>query len=588
MYAKVMASGAGVVGLLRYLTNEKQGEKQHAAGDEHELGAVVYRNLAAENPSDARLQMEIVASRSEKCKKPFMHFALSWPPNERPSEALIVEAMDKTLTKLGLEEHQAVYAIHREKSHLHIHAAINRVGPDGRAWGDLKSADRLRKKSHEVEKEMGFAPRELFSKQDADREPRLTAKQKRIHERTGIEPDLRYAQRTQDAKVSAAAFADRVRDAAKNAMRADSWEAVHTGLRRHGLALREYVNPKNPKRSGLEVVDLKIVGERCAGSAIGSDFGKAKLEKTLGAFVPGQSNDRVQMLGTIERERSGEALAEPLASKARLEATRQNPTPADAQRGDSPLFLEYQAERQQRAANRQRALERQRARDKERREQLRNDHAAECRRVRESLHGNAARAFISVLSEDWTQSRERLKITIAEERKRIQSDYGLITWTHFVSDLAERGDDRAIVQISQWNGHAERDIPDKVATVPVLHPASIAPEVAVVPPLELTIPELSNFERICRDYKTAVFEKPDEHKNYTQGPVLYVDERDGSFAIRTGPNTAAVLRSVASDVLERIRKWMETIEKLVVKPFVRDGQWDVHQIEKYQEVDRER
>ena len=206
MIFKVMADGARVGGLLAYMlkgTNASveldPADEPHLGEDEErELGTVEYRNLASDNRRDAAREMEIVARRSERCKKPFLHYAIAWPPNEKPSEERMVEAMDRTLAKMGLQQHQAVYAVHREKDHLHIHAAINRV-IEGRAWSRFKSFNRLAEASLEVEKEMGFLPREQFAKHIADREVKPTAKQQRIYERTGVEPDLRFAERAHEA-----------------------------------------------------------------------------------------------------------------------------------------------------------------------------------------------------------------------------------------------------------------------------------------------------------------------------------------------------------------------------------------------------
>ena len=452
-----MASGASVGGLLAYMTGgSKSAGGKHAAG-EHELGAVAYRNLTADNRLDARIEMDIEASRSEKCKKPFMHFALSWPPSERPSEARIIEAMDKTLAKLGLEEHQAVYAIHREKGHLHIHAAINRVGPDGRAWSELKSAVRLGEASHEVEKEMGFADREQFLKPEADREVRPTARQQRIYERTGVEPDLRFAERAREAEVRATALADRIKDDARKAMRADSWATVHANLAQHGLGLREYANPKNPKRSGLEIVDFRT-GERCAASAIGSDYGKLKLEKSgLGAFVPGPENDRLRALGYVDREPAAPKIGQGHERAPEPPEMRDSPTAAEPQRDDIPLLAEYQALRRARSAERERALEEQRARDRERRERLREEQAARRRRIRELVGGRDAKAFLGELGRYGAALRDQLRATISGERHQLKADHGLLTWTDFVADRAERGDARAVAEMEKLGGRRGRE-----------------------------------------------------------------------------------------------------------------------------------
>ena len=100
MIGKVMAGGRGVGGLLRYMTQERDAARsltEYVTGDQHELGAVAYRNLLAESPAEAAREMALVARLSARCEKPFLHVQLAWHPEERPSDAQALEAMDRTL-----------------------------------------------------------------------------------------------------------------------------------------------------------------------------------------------------------------------------------------------------------------------------------------------------------------------------------------------------------------------------------------------------------------------------------------------------------------------------------------------------------
>ncbi len=463
MLGKVMAGGKGAGGLVRYVTQERDEARsltEYVTGDQHEIGAVVYRNLLAENPRDAAKEMALTAKLSSRCEKPFMHLSIQWHPEERPTNEQMIEAMDRSLAKLGLEDRQAVYAIHLEKEHVHIHAAVNRVGADGRAWRDFRSAERFGVATHEVEHEMGFIDRyQQIERARAEgrgkgQDLHPTARQQRIAERSGREPDLSYQERLQVQRASADAFADRIAKEAKAVLRsAQSWTDAHERLAQHGLGLREFVNPKNPARKGLEVVEI-ATGERCAASDLGSDYGRAKLEKRLGAFERGPENERLEALRRVEAPRPDRTPSQGRSGSSAGQETRKT-----AAREDSSLWREYQADRLTRSAERERALDRQRAHERDRREALRHGRADERDRLRDGgLRGAAWKAARSELAFEYAKARQILDDTIKSERTQIHRDYGPRTWTEFVNDRAAAGDGRAIAQIAKWNRSNERKL----------------------------------------------------------------------------------------------------------------------------------
>ncbi len=449
-----MASGRGASGLVGYLTRERAGRAltEYVTGDQHELGAVVYRNLLAAGPQEAAREMARTATLSERCAKPFLHIELSWHPSERPSDAQMVEALDRTLAKMGLEDRQAVYAVHREKAHLHIHAAINRVGADGRAWAVWRSAERLEAASHAVERELGFAPREQFLR-PAREQGRGTAQQQRIAERSGIAPEASYQERLVAGREQAAAFAARVGEVARAALReAQNWEQAHAQLAVHDLGVRAYVNPKSPTRVGLEIVELRS-GERCGASALGSDYGRAKLEQRLGAFASGPLHARFEALRGVDASRPDR---NPAPERRRPVAGRET---SRRTRVDSPLWQGYQAARLERTAGRERALDQQRAHDRDRRAALREHAAKERALLRESgLHGAVGKAARAELAFAHAQRRAVLEATLASERAELQRAYGARTWTQYVVERAGAGDNRAIAQLAEWNRGNERSI----------------------------------------------------------------------------------------------------------------------------------
>lgn len=58
---------------------------------------------------------------------PVDHWVLSWQQGECPSAEQSKEATEIFLKRLGLEGHQAVWAVHANTQNTHLHIAVNRV-----------------------------------------------------------------------------------------------------------------------------------------------------------------------------------------------------------------------------------------------------------------------------------------------------------------------------------------------------------------------------------------------------------------------------------------------------------------------------
>ncbi len=60
-------------------------------------------------------------------------YSLSWHPDERPSQATMLQAARESLVVLGIADRQALIVCHRDQRHPHLHLIVNRVSPaDGR------------------------------------------------------------------------------------------------------------------------------------------------------------------------------------------------------------------------------------------------------------------------------------------------------------------------------------------------------------------------------------------------------------------------------------------------------------------------
>jgi hypothetical protein len=164
MIPRVGKQGRSFKGAARYYLFDKRAETSER------VAHVETRNLPTQDPDlgwqvmaatamDAdRLKREAgVDRRGRKLTKPVFHMSLSWEPGERPSHAHMVETMDSALAALGLEEHQAIYAIHEDQQHPHIHVFLNIVDPEtGRSNSVRYSKERLSRWAQAYEQEHGI------------------------------------------------------------------------------------------------------------------------------------------------------------------------------------------------------------------------------------------------------------------------------------------------------------------------------------------------------------------------------------------------------------------------------------------------
>jgi hypothetical protein len=451
--------GSGVRGLTRYLTETRErGLLGYVTGDRHELGATAYRNLAAENTADAAREMDLTSRLSTRCEKPFMHLSLSWHPSERPEEPRMIEAMDRVLSELGLENRQAVYAVHREKEHQHIHAAVNRVGREGTAWDRWQCKERISAQCRVLEREMGFEPIENHLRPEHEREQARervrSPREQRIYERSGIEPPTRPPADDRDG------LRERIVRDARTALRgAATWEQAHERLQAVGVALEAYAHPKTA-RTGLQVVEI-ATGERLAASALGSDYGQRALEKRLGAFDASRGVEvDPRLLQAAERpERPDIAASREREASPEAERQRERAPEPEATSSEPSLRDEYLAERALRQTERANAYAAQRERDHARREGLRAEHRTRMKRVEDcGFPSGLAKAMRSECAFAYAVEREALDGAIAVEREALRERCAGQSWTRYVVARAELGEQRAVEQLWRWAGQEQRGV----------------------------------------------------------------------------------------------------------------------------------
>lgn len=171
MVPNIAKSGSSFRGAGRYYLHDKAAERDGERKPEtHERVAfTATRNCVNDDPHRAIDEMWATAAAQtelkrasglslggRKCTDPVKTISLSWHPSETPTPEQMIAAADSYLTRMGWNEHQALYVGHNDTAHPHIHIILNRVHPEtGRVLDDRKDYRRAQEWALDYEKEHG-------------------------------------------------------------------------------------------------------------------------------------------------------------------------------------------------------------------------------------------------------------------------------------------------------------------------------------------------------------------------------------------------------------------------------------------------
>jgi hypothetical protein len=246
------------------------------AGDADEKvehrGAVNLLNI----DHDAQVQeMADLAETAKRSPQPVQHWILSWQQGEQPTAAQADAAVRMFLGEMGLPEHQAIYALHRNTDNCHLHIAVNRVHPETErvttvnGGFDIEVAHRaIARIEHEQgwQREGGGRYHVLAqgtlqrtdNPKPMERQPTTQARD--FENLTG----QRSAQRTA------------IEEGAELMRRARDWQELHASLAERGMRF-------DRKGSGA----ILWVGDTAVKASTGGrDCSMAALQKRLGDFLP--------------------------------------------------------------------------------------------------------------------------------------------------------------------------------------------------------------------------------------------------------------------------------------------------------------
>ena len=249
-------------------------EPQHTNPEEKVLYANG-RGFLCDDHKSQQAEMVALASEAVRSQNPVAHYVMSWHEGEQPSPGQVEEAVNLFLDELGLTDHQAIYALHKDTDNIHLHIAVNRVHPESlkvikpNKGFDIEAAH---KAIARIEHAQGWQREqngryallengELGREQPAQDKPRQPSQPRRdMEQRTGEKSAERIA----------------IEQASPIIKKATSWQALHRQLAEQGMRYE-----KTGSGATLFVGDIGVKA-----SSADREASLGKLQKRLGAYEP--------------------------------------------------------------------------------------------------------------------------------------------------------------------------------------------------------------------------------------------------------------------------------------------------------------
>lgn len=292
----------GTHALMRYALD--LGEMGYEPGEKVE-GFGTF-NLVEGELSDWQAQLIAIAARGSRMRDPVEHIVISWSDGEKPSEAQADEAVATFLDVSGYGLCPALWALHTNTRHAHVHILVVRIDPaTGAAQGDGWDLDQLHQALALIEERQGWAP-----ERNAIYDARGGAVYDRgsgriVRTETGEQVAHRKHGRVLPPEIAVVAdqLVASIRDAG-------SWEDLH-------LRLGQLDATYDRKGSGAVI---RREEAECKASELGRDCGRGEIEKRLGPFQARSSSRGYLVYQEACRSALKEARRARDTQKARLRA----------------------------------------------------------------------------------------------------------------------------------------------------------------------------------------------------------------------------------------------------------------------------
>lgn len=382
-----------------------------------------------------------VRASGAAAEHPLYHVVVTWQPGERPSAAQAREAVAHTLAAVGLKNAAAMWVIHRDTEHHHVHIVALKYDIDTLKYLGPPKNDflRLDKAMREIELAQGWAhspgPYEVRNGRivrSHERREKLSSPEATVERATGLPGIAAFAQaHGLVAKMQAA----------------QDWAEMHALLSQAGLSIE-------PKRTGFVVRGQGITQEHVLKvSALHPSLAGPKLIERLGPYQPPAGMivavPAVRMTFHTYQERAARGI-EPDAGEQPGRTGKRDPQKREAQRlarqrAREALYEAYRDFRASAPAQRKQALAELKELQREERKALyaafRQQRAADYDALKEQFGKHIAGL---VLAASEAKAKAALDEKHKHEKRMLRAQYPT-SWREWLQMRAELHNDPAAI-----------------------------------------------------------------------------------------------------------------------------------------------
>ena len=213
--------------LLQYILTARKKDVEQ----EHKLlfsGAI---NMIQEDcqHKDAVIAEQMALASESKSPNPMLHHVISVREHEncKLDEEMARKIVENFMESLELGGYTAVYAVHQDTDHRHLHIAINRVNPDTYIAKDLKrDILQAHKAIAKIEAELGFT---------SEKNAKYVYKNNEIQHNPGYQKGVSDRGRREEYKKGNESDERVIKEMSIVLLEAKSWQEVHENLAAHGV-----------------------------------------------------------------------------------------------------------------------------------------------------------------------------------------------------------------------------------------------------------------------------------------------------------------------------------------------------------------
>lgn len=234
------------------------------------------RNCYNNDPLDLDMCIEEINTTRDmniRANHRSQHIVVSFAKNEYPNKSILQDIEKNIVKTLGYKNHQYIVGIHNDKTHYHIHLAINQIDPQSfKKHIPAFPYKKLSSLAKELEKKHGLYKINSRHHKSKDKNyERQHTQSQDFKAHTWQQPFIDYCK---ELKPSID----------KDIRQAKNWQDVHQIFADHNLQLKRRGN-------GLVITQLRLSKEYkkhiyIKVSDLGREYSLKSLEKTYGAFEP--------------------------------------------------------------------------------------------------------------------------------------------------------------------------------------------------------------------------------------------------------------------------------------------------------------